>query len=514
MKFLLDTNIILGIEDNRQVDSAFARLVRKFSEYNINAYIDSAIHDDVRRDRDEHRRNITLSKLDKFESLRPVGQAFIDLITEQTGAPLRTNDESDIRLLAAVAANAVDNLITEDLGLHRRARKANLSDRVLTVADAIKALARQFDQTEVALPFIRNIKAYEIDRQAKIFETLREDYEGFDNWFEQKCARQHRECWIVEVRADIAGILIPKEESPRDTDAKLLGSKILKICTFKIEPEHRGEKFGEQLLKKALWHAQSNKFDIVYLTAFEKQVDLISLLERFGFKKTHINNRGEAVLEKQMVYAEILANDRSKILELDRQFYPRIVDNDLVNKFIVPIRPHYHKVLFPEIALATPLPLFGQQSETDLLTNVGRNDRTPGNTIRKVYLCRSPNTNLRPGDIILFYQSKDEQFAHSQSVTTLGVVEDVNQFSDIDDLSKHVAKRSVFSRDDLQTMINEKKTPVKAIDFLLIGHSEPSISLEKLIEMQVLTWPPMSISQISENSYRSLKERLNLGFHI
>ena len=46
-------------------------------------------------------------------------------------------------------------------------------------------------------------------------------------------------------------------------------------------------------------------------------------------------------------------------------------------------------------------------------------ERTPGNTIRKVYLCRAKITRLRPGDVLFFYVSKDERYEASQSITTI-----------------------------------------------------------------------------------------------
>jgi hypothetical protein len=83
MKFLLDTNIILGIEDNRPIDSTFSLLARKSSEHGIKLFIDSAIIDDVKRDKDEARKRITLSKLAKFEILRPAFRSVIDKISSE-----------------------------------------------------------------------------------------------------------------------------------------------------------------------------------------------------------------------------------------------------------------------------------------------------------------------------------------------------------------------------------------------------------------------------------------------
>jgi hypothetical protein len=77
--------------------------------------------------------------------------------------------------------------------------------------------------------------------------------------------------------------------------------------------------------------------------------------------------------------------------------------------------------LFPEIAIGTELPLFPTTTFGPILAH--GQERTPGNTIRKVYLCRAKTTLLRPGDILFFYMSKDESYAASQSITTVGVAE-------------------------------------------------------------------------------------------
>src|ERR1700730_15408199 len=95
----------------------------------------------------------------------------------------------------------------------------------------------------------------------------------------------------------------------------------------------------------------------------------------------------------------------------------------VVRKFCVPIQPDYHRRLFPEIAFGRDLPLFPKE-EFGLILAHGQ-ERTPGNTIRKVYLCRAKTTRIRPGDLLLFYMSKDDRYAASQSITTVGVVEQV-----------------------------------------------------------------------------------------
>jgi hypothetical protein len=175
----------------------------------------------------------------------------------------------------------------------------------------------------------------------------------------------------------------------------------------------------------------------------------------------------------------------------------------------VPIKPDYHRRLFPEIAFGKKLPLF----PTESLVLAHGQARTPGNTIRKVYLCRSVITRLRPGDVIFFYMSKDEKYASSQTITTLGVVEQVTNVFSTEELVRHTAKRSVFSAEALDDMKASRSSPVKMIDFLLIGHTEPPVPLPELLREGIFSnRPPQSITELTDQQYAKLRSHLRLGF--
>lgn len=137
----------------------------------------------------------------------------------------------------------------------------------------------------------------------------------------------------------------------------------------------------------------------------------------------------------------------------------------------------------------------------------------PGNTIRKVYLCRAPTTRLRPGDILLFYMSKDIRYAASQSITTVGIMEQVNNANTTDDLIRLTAKRSVFSADDLRNMRASTDSPMKVVDFLLVGHIKPPVPLNTLLATGVFSnRPPQSITQLGAAKYAKLKPYVCLDF--
>jgi GNAT superfamily N-acetyltransferase len=385
-------------------------------------------------------------------------------------------------------------LVTEDDGLHRRARKVGLADRVFTVAEAIAWIGRTYEREEISLPSVEAIKAYGLDKADPIFDGLRADYSGFDKWLD-KCRAEHRDCWIISEGGALAALVIYNDEDYAAAGTKHTGPKIMKICTFKVSDLHHGKKFGEQLLKQILWHGQRNRYDLLYVTAFPKQKALIRLLEDYGFKNEATRQNGEVIFEKPLGDGPVSRSTELSVLDTDRRHYPRFVDDPAVRKFIIPIRGPYHRKLFPE---------FGPSAGANVT------DR-PGNTIRKVYLCRAVTNQLRPGDLLFFYMSRDAGFG-SQSITTAGVVEAVRHSGDLDQIISWTAKRSVYTAAELATMVGESERPLKVIDFLLVGHFEPIISLDQLIDEGVLRGPPQSICRIDEAQYRKLKRAANLGF--
>jgi hypothetical protein len=329
-KLLVDTNIVIALEDPQPVQAALAELVRLAGEHGVGVFVDGANYDDVARDQDAERRAITLSKLDKFQKLRSIPLPEESELAARYGAINSDNDRSDVRLLAALDAKAADFLVTRDQGIHKRATRAGVGANVLTVEDALQWL-KTFNDKSVDLPHVVERKAYEIDTTDPIFEGLRDDYPGFDLWFD-KCRRDHRGCWVLEVEDRMAGLVVRKDEGHRDSGTLHTGPKILKICTFKVADEYLGEKFGELLLKQVLWYAQHNKYDLVYVTAFPRHAFLVALLKDYGFAETKKLGNGELMLEKPILKGALrpLSGDA---LEFDRLHYPRFHDGAGVRKF-------------------------------------------------------------------------------------------------------------------------------------------------------------------------------------
>ena len=503
-KLLIDTNVLIGLEDWRETNPTLAKLQKLSSQYGHRMFVHQAAVSDIQRDRDVDRRRVTLSKIEKFERLSGIPVQSRDDLEKRFGRITSPNDQVDVDLLYALELGAADFLITEDQGIHSRARRVSpeFSDRVLTIVEAVDWLVAEHEPRSVRLPLIEELPAHAIPLTDALFDSLREGYDGFDRWWKDRCVAEHRPCWVVSIANQMAGIVVRKDEwaGPR---------KILKLCTFKVSPEFRGEKLGELLLKQALWFAQRNDYHSVYLTTFPEQTVLISVLEYYGFMTSGPLPNGELRLEKHLSRERLRPQPDVEPFVQARMNYPRFVSPPDAEFFCIPIRGEYHDMLFPELE---------DRKQTDLFEVMGlpgARSRKPGNTIRKVYLCRASTNQLAPGSVIAFYRSlsRSSHSSWAQSLTTIGVVERVSQPTDIDGLIRLTAKRSVYSPEQLEGMIDSGSRPLKVIDFLLAGHLERPMPLDELVRLGVFNGhPPQSVSRLPSQRFDLLRSRLGFGF--
>ena len=121
---------------------------------------------------------------------------------------------------------------------------------------------------------------------------------------------------MATIDGELAGLVVRKEETHADARTRHHGPKILKICTFKVKHQFRGEKLGELLLKQIFWFAQQNQFDLLYLTTFDTQKDLISILDFYGFSMTGTNTSGEQIFERPLQRARLIALTAEDLFDL------------------------------------------------------------------------------------------------------------------------------------------------------------------------------------------------------
>lgn len=268
-----------------------------------------------------------------------------------------------------------------------------------------------------------------------------------------------------------------------------------------------GVKLGELLLKQVLWYAQTNKYDLAYLTTYEEQAALMQLLEYYGFRNTGQNTNGEFIYERDFSSVALTPEDGKNSFELARENYPRFVLVDDTCGFGIPIKEAYHDTLYPDLYRPVQPDLFGSASRAETITR-------PGNTIRKVYLCRA-QSRLGPAGSLLFFYKSTSKSPPSQAITALGVLESVSLARSTKDLMKLTGGRSVYSEEQLEEWKATLKNPVKVINYLLVSYIEPAVSLKELRRMGVVKGhPQQSIYRLSPGSMVSLVKRANLEFEV
>jgi hypothetical protein len=100
--YLIDTNVIIGLEDHHTVQPAFAALLSIASKHKVDVMVHEVARDDIRRDKDAQRRQISLSKLDKFQSIKKVRGLNKVELEQRFGLLGRPNDVVDATLLDSI----------------------------------------------------------------------------------------------------------------------------------------------------------------------------------------------------------------------------------------------------------------------------------------------------------------------------------------------------------------------------------------------------------------------------
>ncbi|MFX1477156.1 MAG: hypothetical protein ACFFCI_03390 [Promethearchaeota archaeon] len=492
MRILLDTNIIILREDNKVIQEDLQNLMRVIQKLAYKILLHPKSIEDIKRDTDDQRRKITLSKFKTYNkleiSLDPnTDLDFLDII----GSPKKESDLIDNFLLFAVYRNAVNFLITEDLGIHRKAKIAKLSERVLNVIEALDLFKKELPKEVNLPPALHKTFMANLDINDPIFNSLRKDYPEFNDWYAKK-ARIGREGWVyIRNNGFLGALLLYKiEDDIIQSEPPLTRKRRLKISTMKVS--YVGHKIGELFLKLSFEYALKNNLSEIYLTHFTKENDfLVDLIEEYGFTKVSIIKHNwtdipeDVFLKKIKIEKEDIQNLTP--IEVAKTFYPNLYDGNEVKKYIIPIQPLYFNRLFTDFP----------RRQTRINEHMGQ-FIIEGNTIKKAYLSHSPSTKMNVGDILLFYRSED-----IKSILSVGVIENIKyDMKDPNEILSIVGKRTVYSYAEIEE-ISKKSTTI--ILFLHHFHFKNPVRYKTLLKEKILRGPPRSITKIENKDYLNIK---------
>ncbi len=461
MRALLDTNIIIHRETSRIINENIGTLFLWLDRLQYIKNVHPVTVEELKRHSDNEVVRTMGIKLDSYQVLKTIAPLHEEVKNTSDKIDTTGNDINDTLLLNEVYCSRVDLLITEDKKIHQKALALGVDDKVFRIDSFIeKAISENPTLVDYKTLSVKKEYFGNISLSDSFFDSFREDYLGFDDWFNKKSEETSYICSYEE--ATNAFLFIKKEdetENYSDITPPLPPKNRLKIGTFKVTAN--GFKLGERFLKIIFDNAFKQKVEEIYVTIFDKREEqerLISLLQDWGFNYYGIKstkNGEEKVYVKPFKRGEEINNALPKLT------YPFISKESDV--FIVPIYQQYHTELFPDSILKTESPL-------DFIENEPHR-----NALSKVYICRSIERDLKSGDRIIFYRTGDPGNAiHTGVTTTVGIVESV--ITDIKDETTFLSlcrKRSVFSDEELKKHWNYNKNNQPFIVNFLYAFSYP-----------------------------------------
>jgi GNAT superfamily N-acetyltransferase len=483
MRFLLDTNVLIPLEDSQlPLVPSLASFVRLAHSHGHPLLYHPASEDDIREDKNIDRRNQTLQRLEQYERLDARPEC------PWNAEGMRVNDSRDNEILYALSLNAANGLVTEDRGIHDKAKARGIANRVYTIQTANDLLRRLHREVVLSLPNVVEVPLYSLTPQlgSKFFDSLREAY-PFDEWFAKKAQAGVR-AWISNDEAGEVGAICIYDRQTREriTDDLVLPGDALKLSTFKVGDTHRGRKIGELFLKAAFRYASEHGLEHIFVHGdMDKHHFFFDLLVDFGFEYvgSHPGSNGrDAVYLKQ--HPVLPPEPYAPHLEFHRKYFPHFCSGPEVAKFVVPIRPEFHRILFPDY-----------QSIVDQQEDMFPVENYAGNAIKMAYLSHAQTKRVDPGSVLLFYRSGDDQ-----ALTSIGIVESYEQLSDPDAIIAKVKRRTVYTLTDIQKMAAK---PTRVLLFRFVRHLTRAIPSSELIQHSVLNGRPQSLTSISHDAFQS-----------
>lgn len=401
-------------------------------------------------------------------------------------ATLSSNDRADLEVVTTFATGRADWLVTQDRRMRKRAADAGIGN-VLALGDAVAMFEALAGSPTVTLPAVTTVKAYRVQPSAAIFDSLRADYAGFDEWWRDKVVHGDRDVIVLGEPTQPAGIAVLK---PEDDNPYGLAGDVLKICTFKIDDEYQQVKRGEVLLRATVQYARAAGSTQVYLEALPDKTDLLGWLTRFGF--SHL--AGAQAPHGQLVMFKRLTPPAGEppLSPLNHQLAYGPGSVRLLHAHAVPIQARWHHLLFPD---ADP--------QGDLFAG----SEACGNAIRKAYLCHAVSRKVAPGDALVFFRTSTNNAGRSV-FTTLGVVEQTLASTDPEELVRFVGTRTVYTRAQVEDMCASGEVLA-----LLFRHDRvigTPVPLTDAIGADVLARSPQSITELSEEAVTWLRQRLGV----
>lgn len=266
MRALLDTNILIHREARTAVREDIGTLFRWLDELRYEKLVHPDSIEEVKKHADPEVVRTLERKLQSYKTLRTKAPD-TPAITALRRQDRDENDVVDTSMVAEIAGDRVDILITEDRGIHRKAAQIGLAGRVFTI-DAFleKVTAENPSLADYKVLSVKKVPFGDVNLDDAFFDSFRQDYSGFNTWFNRKADEWAYVC--TSERGDLVAFLYLKregfDENYSDISPTFNRAQRLKIGTFKVLSN--GFKLGERFLKIVFDNALLYRVDEIYVT--------------------------------------------------------------------------------------------------------------------------------------------------------------------------------------------------------------------------------------------------------
>ena len=346
MKVLLDTNIIIHREANKVIEYDIGQLFNWIDKLHYEKYVHPITISEIETYKNKQVVETFSIKLDSYNRIKhqlSFSEKVADISSE---FDTNDNDINDTHLLNEIFEGRIDLLITQDKKIHFKAEKLGISDKVFKIQTFLeKVTSENPELVQYNILAVKKADFAEVDLNDSFFDSFREDYNEFDNWFKSKFDKV---CYVCYSDNNLTAFLYIKVEDETENYSEIKPAfekkKRLKIGTLKVISN--GYKIGERFLKIVFDNAIQYRVDEIYVTVFDKrpeQGQLIEMMKDWGFVKHGIKttkNGDEIVLTRP--FGKTLPID----IEKPKHSFPFF--SRKTRKYIIKIEPQYHTELFPD----------------------------------------------------------------------------------------------------------------------------------------------------------------------
>lgn len=500
MKVLLDLDIIIYKENMEVSNYSIVHLFYWLDKLKCSKYIHPYSLSEVIEKIDIKKKEKFNQKLEYniIEKVIKPSEEFLNLF--KIKSTLR-RDKINKFLLYEVYSGRVDILITENRSLIEEASNIGLKNKVYSINSFISECTSkhpgfiQYNTLEV-----KNTHFDKVDVNDPFFDSFRESYVGFNEWFSKK---RNEEVYICNSdEGKILGFLYLKlegyDENYDDISPKFEPKNRLKVGTFKVEST--GFRLGERFIKIIFDNALERNVDEIYVTLYTDREELEALgalLERWGFTqwgvKNSQGNEKECVLIKRLKYFDSNLSVRENFPNI--KYHQR-------NKYILPIYGKYHTALLPDAKL--------KNEKEIIFTNKNPKDKAHRYALQKIYISWAYCANqAKPGDLLLFYRPGEEKNKKYTSViTSIGMVHEIINIISLDQLLNMCKNRSVFSIKELEQFWYNKRENLTIIKFIFVKSLSKKIILKYLYEKGIVLEGkgPRPFTSLTDAQYNEIIE--------